>query len=242
MKKQEFITLCLTACLIIAFQSVQAQWGWGGTRGNGNVIEEKRKVGNFDRVSAASGLDVYITQGNGSSVVVETDENLQDLIKTEVEGNTLKLKVKGSISNAKVMKVHVRMPEVEGIYASGGSDIYGENKFSGDDLEINSSGGSDVRLVLDYRELACNTSGGSDAILEGRVGEARLVSSGGSDIKGKDLRVGRCKVNSSGGSDIYIHVDEHIEGNASGASDIHLYGNPSHQSVSTSGASDFHKM
>ncbi|MEM9992255.1 MAG: head GIN domain-containing protein [Bacteroidota bacterium] len=243
MKKQEFITLCLTACLIIAFQSVQAQWGWwgNGTKGNGNVVEQKRELRDFDSVTASSGLDVYITQGNKVSVVVEADENLQNQIETVVEGNNLKLYVKGSIGRAKAMKVHVQMPEIVAIHASSGSDVYGENKWSGDELEIKTSGGSDVKLDLNFEHIDCITSGGSDAELSGKASTVQLVSSGGSDIEADELVVERCAFSSSGGSDVHIYVKEHIEGSASGASDIYLHGNPSSQQINTSGASDLHK-
>ncbi len=242
MKKQEFIVLCLTACFVIAFQTVQAQWGWGkSTRGNGNVVEDTRKVGSFDRISAASGLDVYLTQGNSTSVVVEADENLLAQIKTEVRGSTLKMYVDKSIYKATAMKVHVTMRDIEGISSSGGSDVYSENTISSDDLEIVTSGGSDVKLVIDVDELDCVSSGGSDAILKGNVRHASFSSSGGSDIEAKELRVQVCDISASGGADVTVHVEEAVDVNASGASDVYLYGNPAKQNVSTSGASDFHK-
>ncbi len=242
MKKQELIILCLTACFIIGFQTAQAQWGWGGgTKGNGNVVEENRKVGSFDRISAASGLDVYVTQGNSTSVVVEADENLLGQIITEVKGGVLKMYVEKSISKSTAMKVHVNMTDIAGISSSGGSDIYSKNTISANNLKISTSGGSDVKLTLDVNELDCVTSGGSDAILKGDVAHAHFVSSGGSDIEAKELNVAVCEVRASGGSDVYVHVKEEIDANASGASDIYLYGNPSKQNVNTSGASDFHK-
>ena len=63
-----------------------------GKKGNGVVVDEARKVmEDFTVVSAAEGLDVFVTQGDEYSISVEADENVIDLIATDIKDGKLKI-------------------------------------------------------------------------------------------------------------------------------------------------------
>ena len=64
--------------------------------GDGNVVTSERDIGSFDRLSVAAGIDVYITQGETEFLEVEADENLQDVILTEVRDGKLRIFEKDS--------------------------------------------------------------------------------------------------------------------------------------------------
>ncbi|MEM0994624.1 MAG: head GIN domain-containing protein [Bacteroidota bacterium] len=239
MRNQQFFILFFTGLFILFFHTVvEAQWG---TRGNGQVEKETRKVSNFSAISVEDGLDVHIRMGSRQEVIVEADENLLDLIETEVSGNKLRAYVSKSIRNAEAMDIYITVTSLESLSSSGGSDVFSKGVLKANELQVRSSGGSDVYLDLDVDYLECQTSGGSDATLKGAVNRVVLTCSGGSDFDGKELNIGKAKVRTSGGSDAYIQVEKELDIEASGASDVYLYGSPKIVNKRVSGASDFHR-
>lgn len=231
-------TLALMFCLSF---TLNAQWSQG-IKGSGNVIEQNRNLSGFQNVKASSGVDVVLMQGSQDKVVVKADDNLADKITTNVEGNTLVVAVERntSIRNAKSFKVLVTVSNLKQIMSSGGSDIYSEGALRAESLSIKASGGSDVKLDLNVKELTCDISGGSDANLTGKAQYMNIIARGGSDFEGKDFTVENCKLKVQGGSDAYVYVTGEISMEAHGASDIHYKGDPKITYQRSSGGSDIY--
>ena len=73
----------LSSILFLIFSMTSCMFD--GVNGDGNVISKKRKISNdFVRINASRGLDIYITKSKNISLEVEADENLHELIETEV--------------------------------------------------------------------------------------------------------------------------------------------------------------
>ena len=63
-----------------------------GVKGDGNVITKNRKISDdFSRIEVSRGLDVYLTKSKNVALEVEADENLHELITTEVRDGVLKI-------------------------------------------------------------------------------------------------------------------------------------------------------
>lgn len=214
--------------------------GLRGERGNGNVVTEKRDISNITAVQVQNGLDLHIKQGSSELLEVKADENLQPLIKTEVSKGVLKIYTDERISRSKALDVYLTVVDLKRIAASGGSDIdsHGLVKFS--ELDISSSGGSDVALNIESNSLSISSSGGSDVELKGGVGSMTISISGGSDVDACELITGKCNVSASGGSDAELNVTEELSVMASGGSDVSVIGNPKIGNKQLSGSSDLH--
>jgi hypothetical protein len=59
--------------------------------GSGKAATEKRTVVEFTKVDVSGGLKVTLTQDSSSVVTVTADDNLLKYIKTEVEGDKLRI-------------------------------------------------------------------------------------------------------------------------------------------------------
>lgn len=213
-----------------------------GQTGSGNVIEQGRSLSDFSFIEVEDGIDVYLTPGTSTSVTVKADDNLADRILTRVSGKVLSIEMNGSYRQAKKLEVHITLPKLAGIEASGGSDVYSTERFELAELKIGLSGGSDLHFEMNADQVYCNLSGGSDAELKGTVKQLEAQTSGGSDLKAKDLEIRKGKIYASGGSDAYVWVKDELEMEASGASDIYYKGQPNITHQRASGASDIHPM
>lgn len=198
-----------------------------GVRGDGNVMTKKRKISDdFVRIEASRGLDVYITKSRKVSLEVEADENLHELIQTEVRDGTLFITSSRNIYSASAKKVHLSTDHINGIYVNSGAEVYSENTISADKLELSVSSGSEARLDVDVQDLSCDSSSGAEANLRGKAHNFKASSSSGSNIDAYELEATNCTANASSGSDIDINVSNVFEGTASSGADISYKGNP----------------
>ncbi len=210
-----------------------------GVKGNRNVIIQDRTItSDFDAISVSHGIEVHLTMGNDIALSLEADENLHDLIITEVEDGELRIYSEKNIWSAKSKKIYLTASEIIKIKATSGSNVISENTISADELEIRTSSGADVRLMVDVSDLTCNTSSGSGASLKGATGSFNASSSSGSNIRAKELIAKSCNADVSSGANISVHVTNKLDANASSGGGIKYLGNPQNvQKNSSSGGS-----
>ncbi len=213
--------------------------------------EEIRNISNFKGIRISSGIDLYLKQGSVESVRVVADEDNISKIKTEKEGDVLKIYTgteKGWFSfdfqwtNRKNSKVYVTVKDLNSISARGGSDVFSEGKLDLIKLDLRATGGSDIKLELDTDELTCETTGGSDVTLSGTATVFKAAATGGSDLKAKNLRTNFCSVSSTGGSDAHVWAEKEISISATGGSDVYHKGGARVVKSSASGGSDVHQQ
>lgn len=107
------------AGLIISIMLMSCQFNSNfgmGVKGNGNVETVERNINaDFDAIKVSRGLDVYLTQSDDISIEVEADQNLHDIIMTEVENNVLRIYAEESIHFASSKKVMVSFKDIQKI-------------------------------------------------------------------------------------------------------------------------------
>lgn len=193
-------------------------------------VKQPRQLSGFEKVSSSGGIDVILSQGSSTSVVVEASPEAQDHVVTEIEDGTLKIgwernySWRNLLSSHRKVNVYITTPRLSGLVLSGGSDAKGLSNFSADAFQIQASGGSDVRLTLNAKSLTIQASGGSDVDLAGRVERQKVSVSGGSDYNAFALQSTTATVDASGGSDANVSVDGELSSNASGGSDVRYKG------------------
>ena len=235
MKKKVLFSFFTLSLMLISF-ALPAQSFWGfGVKGDGHVVKNDRNLTGFDEISVSSGLDVYLTQGDNESVVVEADQNLQEIIIAKVDGGRLKLYTDKSIRHATAMRVHVTVKDLKELKASAGSDVIGKTSLNVKMLDIDVSSGSDVKLDVIADQLSGHISSGSDLVLSGKARNFHADSSSGSDISAYELIAEDCTAEASSGSDIGLTVMGRFEAHASSGADIMYKGTPT--SINTHGSS-----
>lgn len=202
-----------------------------------------RHVSGFHAIEISGGIDLFLSQGNEEAVAVSAEDSEdRDRIVTRVEDGVLKIYYeKKSLGinwrGGRKMKAYVSAKTIDGLSASGGSDVQVDGILNGSTLHVSLSGGSDFKGKLSMNELAFSASGGSDVSVSGKAGNLKLNASGGSDVHAYELTSDYCTVNSSGGSDVYVTVNKEIKAEASGGSDIHYKGSAAVTSSKSGGSS-----
>lgn len=195
-------------------------------KGNGHVVEQNRKVSPFEEIKVSRGMNVYISQGNETKVVVKADENLLDVIRTEVDNHTLKVTTTENIRKATSKKVYVTVPKITGITSVAGSNVFSENVIHSKQLEVTSSAGSNIKLEVDAGELNVSASAGSNIKLEGKAKAFTGKASAGANIKAEGMTTDNCNVRASSGANLWITVTDNFEARANSGGNVFYFGQP----------------
>lgn len=215
------------------------QLGGMRIRGNGNIIKETRSVGSFNSIDVGGAIAVYVKQDSTTSVVVETDENVQEYIEAYIEGSTLEIHMQNNINlrTSNKVRVYISNPSYRSFEISGASEINSENTInSGGELEFRVGGASKGKLDVDAPKISADLNGASHLDINGRTKDLRIEASGASKFYGYDLQSENADVNVTGASRAELFASVSVSGHASGASHLYYKGN-ARENVETSGAS-----
>ncbi len=221
MKKAAFLSIVLVLSLSSCYFD-----GWGtGISGNGNVVEETRDISGFIGVEVSTGIDVYLTQGDEFEVMVEADENLQDVILTELKGDRLVVRTDHrNIRNAKSKKVHISLPELSELKISSAGDCVGQTPFQCEDLRLSISSAGDLTLEVEADRIDLDISSSGDARISGSAAEFDASLSSAGDLNAFDLVAGIVDVSVSSAGNASVHATEEISMSASSAGNIYYRG------------------
>lgn len=208
-----------------------------GKTGNGEIVEETRAVSeDFTEVLASEGIDVFVTQDSEFKISVEADENIIDLIGTDIRDGKLKIHAIENIGRA-TKNVYVSLPRITALNSSSGADLVVQNVIESESIELDASSGADLRVELRANEVSADASSGADIRISGTADILHADASSGSDIKARELEVKRCNADASSGADISVNVSESLVADASSGADITYSGEASvHTKKSVSGS------
>jgi hypothetical protein len=213
--------LCVLAALLWGMAWQPAFAGGDKIKGNGNVVSQERSLGSYDKIEIAGPIDLYITQDDQESASVKTDENLQDVILTEVRNGKLMIRVrKGVEIRATELEVHVHCKKLTAIAAAGSGDIETRSSLHGDALSISQSGSGDFELALDVEKLEISAAGSGDFELKGHVESMELSLAGSGDVEADDLACGHAKVSIAGSCDVKLKKGTSARVSIAGSGDV----------------------
>jgi len=207
-----------SSCIFIDSESV---------KGNGIISVETRKGLNAHRIRLAGFMDVELTQGSGTEVKVEADENLQQYIITEMEDDVLVIKMRSNIRfiNSERLKIYITTDRLEQITLSGSGNIVGTNKFTGSDrLKLRVSGVGDLKLDLNTPELEAEISGSGSLVLSGETKDARIQINGVGDCNAETLKAENATVKIAGSGDVKVFADTNLDVTIRGVGSVYYKG------------------
>lgn len=205
--------------------------------GSGTVTTTTRDVGAFRKIAISDGITARAVTGS-RSVTIRTDDNLQPLIETVVEGDTLRVRVAGitNVGSRAALEADISNDVFEGVSASGASNVK-VPATSATVFPISASGAS----VIDVSGLSATTvnvdaSGASQITVTGSATDATASAAGGSNLNLTGLPLTALRLDVSGASTVTARVSGSVSGGVSGASTVVITGSPSN-GVDTSGGS-----
>lgn len=236
-----YLTKTIVALItVLLFSSCQYSIDFSdAVKGSGIVKSVNRPVaGEFSSIQVSNGIDVEVTQNDSKSIEVKADDNIIDLITTDIIDGTLKIALEKSVKNTKFKTVYVSLPIIESLRTSSGASIKSKNILVVSLLETKASSGSEVKLSVEAENLTCDSNSGSEIKINGKALQFNATASSGSDITADQLLTNDVIAKSSSGSSIKVHPILSLEAKASSGGDIKYYNTPKKMSkVNSSGGS-----
>lgn len=233
--KKSFLGLLFIALLAISSTTVSCI---PLIHGNGKVVKEERNITGFDAISVSTGIEVVINQDTFEKVVVEADENIQKILKTELNGNKLRIYLEEGVNYAKRMKVYVTVKQLKSLDASAGAEAKSSGKINSESLKIHSSSGSDINVEVGCNFVLADSSSGSELTVSGTTVSVKGQCSSGSELKLAKLIAETGDVSASSGAELYVHTTKEIKAHASSGAEITVYGNPAIRDTNSSSGGD----
>lgn len=207
-------------------------------KGSGNSKIEDRSISDFSKIEFGGSIKLTIYQDGNTSMNITADDNILKEIKTNVDGNMLKIEMKGNYCNLQPIEIVIHTKKLEGIDGSGSAEIISATPINSDNFDLKLSGNSKVNLNLVTGRLKTETSGSAEINLKGQAREHILDMRGSTQLSAFDLIVSDYNIESSGSSDCKINVLNTLNVKSSGASKIQYKGNPKTVNNDKSGSSD----
>lgn len=242
---KKFITSIVLAAF--CFSPVNAQW-WSGTEeinGNGKMTTQSRTVSEYDQVSLLGNMDVELVQGKEGNLKVEAEENLIKYIITEVEDNSLKIRVKKGYnldpSHNMHIKVTVPFESLEAVTLTGSGDIYSTDEIRSKRFDIRIVGSGDVKLFVTAKDAKASITGSGDIALKGSAENFDCKVTGSGDISAFNFKSEIVHATVLGSGDIEVYASEELTAKTPGSGDIEYKGNPRKEDFKTMGSGSITK-
>ncbi|MDH3731105.1 MAG: DUF2807 domain-containing protein [Acidimicrobiia bacterium] len=189
------------------------------TEGSGTIVTESREVSGFDAVRIFGSGDITIDVTGSESLSLTADDNLMELLTTEVSGSTLDLSVERGNSIS---------PSQEIEYDMTAADLTGLSIFGSADIKVTGADASDFDIEI---------SGAADIQLVGVAESLSIVISGAGDIDASALVTKTGSVRISGAGDIVMNATDELDITISGSGNVEYIGNPTvNQTISGTGS------
>ena len=197
----------IASLLLMVLALSSCELGIFGELGNGVSVSQEIEVGDFDRISIPSFVDVYYTQTSDDlSVTLTCDENLSKYYKIEVRNGELIVDCRRAFYNKIDTYLRVCSPSISGVKLSGSGDLYIDKALTMDNnFTIESSGSGDAEIAdLTASSATISLTGNGDAKIDRMLVEsAEFKSSGSGDIEGKEITAESIAIKTTGSGDCY---------------------------------------
>jgi len=162
-------------------------------------------------------------QAEPQVVTVTFDDNLVEVIETEVEGSTLYIGSSRNVSysSSRGCRIDITVAGLNEVELKGSGDVLIDG--------------------LDSDLFAYTVAGSGDLVVRGSAREIEIAVKGSGDINARDLIARDAYVRIMGSGDVQVHATESFDGSVYGSGDIRYYGNPAHISTRVAGSGEISK-
>lgn len=207
--------------------------------GSGVSATKAWEIADFSAVQIGSTFRAEITRGDKFKVTTSSDDNVVEHIQVTKKGRTLVIGLERGLSfqPKAPLKAEVVLPALDGLDASGASEIKVGGFRSQKDFKLKVSGASQISGSIEVGDVAIDVSGASHLTLKGSAKAGRLLLSGASHLKLAEFPINECEIQLSGASQAGLTVQSGLKAMASGASRLDGSVEATNVSVKSNGAS-----
>ncbi len=206
----EYVTLMTLASTMLFLVGCSV-----GIQGSGVGKTESRNVDEFQSIAHDSVGKISVTVGPPQNISITFDDNLIDLVETQVVDGELRIFTKSSFNSQIGLKVEISLPTLKSCKLSGvGSmDIAG---LAAENFKASISGVGAITAAGTAKNLDLKLSG---------VGNAKM----------EELLAESVTVTVSGVGNATVYASDSIDAKTSGVGGVTVFGNPTNRQTKSTG-------
>lgn len=233
----------LTISLFLSLLSLSScYFPINAVQGNGKIVNKEIIIPNISEIVLKGSGDVFITKGDKPSLFIETDENIFDLLDTQISENRLILDSKETISPSKLI-YWITVSKINEIIIDGSGDVMVNEGFNSNNFKSTIKGSGDIFVKnLNTESLKVLISGSGNIKMSGSCNIASLEVDGSGDIIFNEMESKRVTASINGSGDMKINVTEYFKAVINGSGDIGYIGNPSTFETKVNGSGEIYKL
>lgn len=204
-------------------------------QGSGKVVKEDRKVEPFRKIVVGGSGNLFLKEGEKPALVVETDDNLMEYLRSQVSEGVLYIETLNnvSLSPTKDLDYYVTVNNLSGLEISGAAKVKSLDQIKSDDLKLVLSGAGTIVMDVDTPTLVVHLSGSGNLVLSGKAEKQIIDVSGAGTYRGFELVSNTAQVGVSGVGNAEINASDNLEVDVSGVGSVNYKGTPKlRQSIS----------
>ena len=197
----------------------------------------------FDEIKVSGPIKLLLRQDSSFKINVEADSSIIALVKADVSGHELVLKLDGKKYCGKdSVIITAGIGDLKKMDIKGAVKVYTSSLINVNDLELKSSGAAKLVLEMNAGKLSTKTDGAANINLTGQAGVYQLKSSGVLDVSAFGFVTGVYDLDVEGVGKLKINVLNDLKVKTSGATEIYYKGNPKNVNEKKSGTSKLEKV
>jgi len=160
----------------------------GCVKGSGKTLSEERLAAGFDSIQADGPVTVHVLSGRPYEVVVDVEDNIVDLVRAKVEGNTLEVDVADvCVIEAKPIVVRVSGRDIRGLSATRGARIVTDAELAVDALKLTAASEGRIEASVTAKRLRASATKGGAIFLGGEAADFQAYASEAGNVKAYGL-------------------------------------------------------
>jgi len=200
-----------------------------------------RTVTTFHGIKVATGIHLFLTQGNEEKVAVSADsKESRDRIVTEVINGVLKIYYENnhdwysSDNRNRNLRAYVSCKMLDELRASSGAHVEVDGTIQSGTLALDFSSGASFKGAVNVKGIKVDASSGAHSMISGTADDIRASTSSGSHIDASALVTNECDANASSGGHFEVTVNKSLTASASSGGHIDYKGDASVKTINTS--------
>ncbi len=210
--------------------------------GAGNVVRRSLSVPPFHGIRVEGALDVVLTPAPAQQVEVEAQENLVDLVTTEVRNGIWTIRTREGYSTDKPFVVHISAPVIDAVSIDGSGDVKGQGPFAAGKVHLGIQGSGDLDMAFTATAVDVAVQGSGDVKLAGTCSDLNAAVQGSGDINARDLKAESARASSTGSGDITVCATKRLNAAVAGSGDVVYTGDPQTVDKQVAGSGEVRPM
>jgi hypothetical protein len=198
--------------------------------GEGPVTTTDRTVTQFSAIDVSVPADIYYYTGTEYKVQIQAQQNITDLIESNVSGSTLQIHF--NRNNVKIksggVRINVTSPNVNSIRISGSGNLYAPAGIEADHFQLSLSGscGAEIDSLITNSFAGSVSGSGQIKVKQGSAHDVQIETSGSGDVDMLGVTAANVSTHTSGSGTIKVTATSKLDAHISGSGRVYYKGSP----------------